>query len=340
MNVKTADWVKNWLVGFLFLLLAMIAVGGVTRLTRSGLSIVEWRPFTGIIPPLSEEAWQAQFQLYQKSPEYLQINSGFTLEDYKNIFLWEYLHRVLGRFIFFYALFPGLYFWRKKLLPGSRVTLFCGLVAAQGLVGWLMVKSGLNQAPEVSPYMLALHFFSALLVLVTVFYNWAARVQPEGRIHSITPKLWRWLCVWGGAFAIQLFYGCMTSGFKAGFSFNTYPAMGGQFFPPGGLIRSPAWINFLQNPSTIQWTHRWIGMSLLVSSLMIGYEIYKQNSLRNQTLRTALSLLLGVASVQVVLGILNILWIVPIPLAVVHQSVATLLVLSYFNLVFRFGPSL
>lgn len=326
-NVTSGQsWLKNWLIGFVALLLLMIAVGGVTRLTRSGLSIVEWRPFTGIVPPLSESQWQAQFSLYQKSPEYLQVNSAFSLADYKNIFMWEYLHRVLGRLIFFYALFPGLFFLRKKIIAGKKVFLFCSLVALQGLVGWLMVKSGLERAPEVSPFMLALHFFSALTVLVAVFYSLAGLYPPIDLAGKVSVADLRLLYAWGVALAIQIFYGCLTSGFKAGFAFNTYPLMGGSFFPPGGLLRSPAWTNFLQNPATIQWTHRWIGVTIL--ALAAGL-------VRKIGLKKHLLIFFGIILVQVCLGVLNILWVVPIPLAVIHQVVATVLILSYLNIAFR-----
>ncbi len=133
-----SKWVKPWLLGFVFLLLVMIVVGGVTRLTRSGLSIGEWPPVSGIIPPIGPKEWQEQFSLYQQSPEYQQINFKFSLEDYQNIFIWEFFQRLLGRLIFLYSLIPGLIFWKKKALSASLVLLFSGLVAAQGLVGWLI----------------------------------------------------------------------------------------------------------------------------------------------------------------------------------------------------------
>lgn len=168
-----------WLSGFLILVFMMIAVGGITRLTRSGLSIVEWRPVTGLLPPLTEDQWKIQFELYQKSPEFQIVNSHFSLKEYKSIFFWEYLHRLLGRLIFFFSLMPGAWLWRKKQIHGKTVIQLTLLVAVQGLVGWLMVKTGLNTRPSVSPFMLALHFFFALGLLTGIFSQFFQNQRPQ-----------------------------------------------------------------------------------------------------------------------------------------------------------------
>jgi cytochrome c oxidase assembly protein subunit 15 len=325
-------WTKRWLVGFVILLLAMIAVGGVTRLTRSGLSIVEWRPFTGILPPLSDQAWQDQFELYKQSPEFQQVNSQFALSDYQRIFIWEYIHRLLGRFIFLYALLPGVVLWRKRQVKGSIVTLLCVLVALQGLIGWLMVKSGLAHEPHVSPFMLALHFFSALTVLATVYYQ-LSKFRPKIVIPASAGRVMTWVHSFGILLLIQLFYGCLTSGFKAGFSFNTYPLMGGEFFPPGGLLSEPFWVNFFVNPATIQWTHRWMGIVVFLIGIVAVKSVL--GSTVKKTMKGPLFHLAGVCFVQVLLGILNVLFVVPIPLAVLHQLIASLLLMAYLNVLFR-----
>lgn len=329
---KSTIYVKYWLTSLVVLILCMIAVGGITRLTRSGLSIVEWKPVSGIIPPMTDQDWSEQFELYKKTPEFQQVNANFSVQDYKNIFMWEYLHRVLGRLIFLFALIPGLIFWRKAQFSGKRLLLMLSLIAGQGLVGWLMVKSGLNHEPHVSPFMLALHFFSALIVILTIYYDlcvfYTKLVVSEA--SSRTTMIFRTL---GTLLIIQIFYGCLTSGWKAGFVFNTYPLMGGEFFPPGGLIQEPLWINFFTNPSTVQWTHRWIGILVLLASMTLIRAIFK-NTEKNIFKAPVLNILILVG-IQILLGILNIIFIIPTYLAVIHQVMAALIVLAFYNIVFR-----
>lgn len=319
-----------WLGGFIVLVLMMISIGGITRLTRSGLSIVEWKPVSGLIPPLSESEWQYQFSLYQKTPEFTQVNSSFGVSDYKRIFIWEYLHRVLGRLIFLFVVVPGIFLWRRKLVSGRLVLSLASLVALQGLVGWLMVKSGLNTRPHVSPYMLALHFFFALSVMVYAYY-FLCRSQSEN-FETVEKKNWRWIQFLGVFLLLQIFYGCLTSGLKAGFSFNTYPLMGGSFFPTGGFVLEPGWLNIFENPATIQWIHRWLGALTLLTLVGATLSIFRSHSAR---LRGPFFHFLGITGLQVFLGILNIVLVVPIYLAVIHQLVAALLVLAYFNILFR-----
>lgn len=309
----------------------MISVGGITRLTRSGLSIVEWKPISGIIPPITEQDWQAQFELYQKSPEYQHINSHFELSDYKRIFIWEYLHRVLGRLIFLFVVIPGFILWRKKIVSGRLVLGLSSLIALQGLIGWLMVKSGLNTKPMVSPYMLALHFFSALIVLLVGFYHYLK--TKTLLLKSISKINFQLLRATGILLAIQIFYGCLVSGFKAGYGYNTYPLMNGQFFPAEGYFFQPFILNFFENTATIQWTHRWFGILVFLQIIGMIYFISKSESWA--ALKKPLLVFLGITVVQIILGILNIIYVVPVSLAATHQLVAALLVLSYFSIIFR-----
>lgn len=301
----------------------MIALGGVTRLTRSGLSITEWKPVTGMLPPLSEESWELEFSKYQESPEYKILNSHFTISDYKKIFLWEYLHRLLGRFIFLFTLIPGILLWRKKEFSGYKVSLLCSMIALQGLIGWLMVKSGLQRDPMVSPYMLSLHFFSALSVLV-IAYVFLLQSQSY-QIISRAPKAFFAL---GTLISVQIFYGCLTAGWKAGFMFNTYPMMSGHFFPESGFIKSPLWVNFFSNHATVQWTHRWLAMIVFAGILFLlilkDMKPYKKS----------LWILLFFVFLQIILGILTIVFIVPVSLGVMHQAVACLIVLSFVKIIF------
>jgi heme a synthase len=315
---------KIWLSVFVVLTLIMIAVGGTTRLTRSGLSIVEWKPVSGIIPPITEQQWQTQFELYKQSPQFSQVNSHFELSDYKKIFFWEYVHRLLGRILFLFALIPGLVLWRRKKIKGAVVVQLTLLVALQGLVGWLMVKTGLNRDPQVSPYMLALHFFSALLLLLVAYYHLKKDAAP------LTVKNWRGkqqntFIAFAVLLFLQVFYGNLTSGFKAAFAFNTFPFMGGTFLPPGGLG------SWLSDPATIQWTHRWLGfLVLLFAILFVHFAKQSGKALRGPTMH-----LFGVVLLQVALGVFNLVYAVPTWLGVLHQVNAVLVILALFNLVYR-----
>ena len=306
----------------------MISVGGITRLTKSGLSIVEWTPISGVIPPLTEQSWQEQFDLYKQTPEYTQVNSHFELSDYKQIFIWEYLHRVLGRIIFLFIVIPGFFLWRKKIISGRVVLELAVLVGIQGLIGWLMVKTGLNTRPHVSPFMLALHFSTAVCVLLV---GVAQYLKPQAKFQmDMNPKQKGLFSTFGFLLALQIFYGCLTSGLKAGVGYNTYPLMNGQFFPEDGLFFTPAWLNFFENPGTVQWTHRWLGITVTLSLLSWVARMWKSPQWKE--MQNSILFLVFVIICQVLLGILNILWIVPVPLAAFHQFVAVILVASYFRI--------
>lgn len=320
-----------WLIGFCVLVLLMISVGGITRLTRSGLSIVEWKPISGIIPPLTEQDWQNQFDLYKLSPEYNQINSHFGVSEYKNIFLWEYSHRLLGRLIFLFVVLPGFVLWRKKIVDGRLVLTLASLVALQGLIGWLMVKTGLNLRPHVSPYMLALHFFSALFVLIVALYHLCKMQKPLDT--PLTRTISKIFIIFGVLLGIQLFYGCITSGLKAGIGYNTYPLMSGKFIPADAFTLQPHWINFFENPGTVQWIHRWVGILLFISLIAIILILKKSSSWQN--LKKSFLFLIGLVFFQIILGILNIIYVVPISLAASHQLWATFIVLVYISIIFR-----
>lgn len=329
--MKNSNLKSTWLAIFCALVVLMIAVGGVTRLTKSGLSIVEWKPVSGIIPPITESDWQNQFELYKASPEYNQVNSHFGIEEYKNIFMWEYLHRVLGRLLFLFVLIPGIILWRKKVVTGQLVTLLAALIASQGLIGWLMVKSGLKQNPHVSPYMLALHFFSALIVLLVGYYHFCKeRPLIDAKLSTMQSKLLNGL---GVLLMAQVFWGCITSGMKAGFAFNTYPLMGGDFFPAGGMLLEPQWLNFFENPAAVQWTHRWLGILVFAMLVLTVINLKKSNDWIK--LKGPMIHLMGIMGIQIVLGILNILLSVPTWLAIVHQVCGSLLVMTYFGILFR-----
>lgn len=320
-----------WLVGLLLLLFLMIAIGGVTRLTKSGLSITEWRPVTGVLPPLSEGEWERQFELYRQSPEFRHDNAHFELADYKGIFWWEYLHRLLGRVIFLYALALSFVLRRRREASWAYALALPGLIAFQGLMGWLMVRTGLHQRPSVSHYMLAAHFLLALLTVSLVYLPLARMKRP---LHVRLPRADRALFAGLGVLLFtQIVYGCFTSGLKAGLYFNSFPWMGGRFLPPQAFDYEPPLRNLVENPVAVQWVHRWLGVTTGLVLAVTGVRLWR---LGDAVLRGPLVHLVSVVAVQIAVGISVLLWFVPLPLAVFHQTMAVLVWLGYCNLWFRF----
>lgn len=319
-----------WLVSLLVLLLLMISLGGVTRLTRSGLSITEGRPVTGVMPPLSERQWQYEFHLYKALPEFQQVNSHFQIDDYKKIFWWEYLHRVLGRIICFVAALLAFTFWRKKVFSGKYALLLPLTIALQELVSWLMVSTGLNHRTSVSHYMLSLHFFLAIVTILLVYFPIAKMKTPIPAMVSPTSR--KLLYGLGVLLFIQIFYGCLTSGLKAGYFNNTFPLMAGQFFPAQSFALAPIFRNFIENPVIIQWIHRWLGVTTGIYLLATSIYLLKNESF---VLARPLLHLISIVLIQVGIGVAVLVNQVPVSLGVIHQGMATLIVLGYFNIVFR-----
>lgn len=299
----------------------MIMLGGATRLTESGLSIVEWRPLAGILPPLTEIQWLLEFQKYQNSPEYQKVTYGMLMSDFKFIYWMEYAHRLFGRLIALFFLIPVMYYGFRysrvwKSLKNFTYSVI-GLFAAQGAMGWYMVKSGLVQNPAVSPYRLTAHLVLAIVLLTVVF--WRAlhlRLQrtPLEVSESTRQKL-KYL-TWGTLLCVSLtiIYGGLVAGLKAGKIYNTYPLMAGQWVPDEWLFYQPMWINFLENEATVQWVHRILAhLSLLLSAYLTAL-LYKAS-----VKRLAWGLM-GGALLQVGLGIATILHHVPVGLGTAHQG--------------------
>lgn len=323
-----------WLISLLALLFVMVLVGGTTRLTKSGLSITEWRPVTGLLPPLTEEDWKKEFTLYQKTPEFRHHNSHFEIEDYKGIFWWEYIHRVLGRVIFLFASVLSFVFWRRREWSGRRALVLPLLIAFQGVIGWLMVKTGLHQRPSVSHLMLTLHFLLALTTMSLVYHPLARLKKPIFVNLSRGGHLILWAM--GFLILLQIVYGCFTAGLKAGLYFNTFPLMGGEVTPAQVFEGDHGWLNFLENPVAVQWVHRWLGVAL---GLFLPFGALLLTRFESRDFRRPLLHLVSVIGVQIVLGIINLIWLVPISLAVAHQGMALLIWLGYCNLVFRIQAS-
>lgn len=329
-KAQNSKGVFGWLLLCVVLVVMMISVGGVTRLTRSGLSITEWKPVTGWVPPLSESDWQREFDLYKQSPEFQKVNSHFELPDYKRIFWWEFMHRVLGRVIFFVVLF-GAVRWRVWL--GRRLAFgLPSLIMIQGLMGWIMVKSGLNHRPSVSHYLLATHFFLALATLL-VLYRQIVRFKKTLNV-SLSPRARALALVLGGMIGVQVLWGCFTSGLKAGVYFSTYPLMGGEVLPDVAFSHAPIMINFFENPVMVQWVHRWLGTVTFLFTL--GAAWFFVTRVSRELLRVFLHLA-SVMTAQFLLGIATLVYAAPVNLAAAHQFMAVLVVLGYFNFVFRVG---
>ncbi len=327
-----------WLVIVAALVFAMVVVGGVTRLTRSGLSIVEWKPIMGAIPPLTEQSWLAEFAKYQLTPEYQHVNAGMSLDAFKNIFYVEWAHRLLGRLIGLVVFIPLVYFVVRKrisrqLLPKVIAILILG--GLQGVLGWYMVKSGLVDIPRVSPYRLTAHL--ALAVAIYAYLLWVVfdlrgpqrSVQiTEGQItEGQTPaSLRRMSWTVTVLVCLMILAGGFVAGTKAGFVFNTFPLMNGQFVPPGMYALQPWWSNVFENVATVQFNHRIIAYVLLLAALVF-YWMAVRTPLAAST-RRALHLFLIALLTQIAIGVSTLLLIVPVWLGALHQGGA-LVVLTF-----------
>ncbi|MDQ8726110.1 COX15/CtaA family protein [Bradyrhizobium sp. LHD-71] len=319
--------VRAWLVVVAAMIVLMILVGGATRLTESGLSIVEWKPVTGTIPPLSAEAWTDAFEAYKRIPQYQQVNRGMSLDEFKTIFWWEWSHRFLGRAIGVVFLLPFLVFLWRGGLPDRlkrRLWLIFGLGALQGAVGWWMVASGLSGRTEVSQYRLAVHLMLALSIYALIVWT-LMRMTPEREERAPASATLRWTVnVMAGVVFLQLYFGALVAGLRAGRIFNTWPDIDGVFIPSAGRLffEQPWWRNFFDNMLTVQFTHRMLAYLLLAQTLLhLGHALYVRADA--VVVRGALLIVLA-TGLQAVLGVLTLLNSVPIDLALTHQAGAVL----------------
>jgi len=300
----------------------MVVVGGITRLTQSGLSMVEWEPIMGIIPPIGEAQWMDVFNKYRQSPEYLKINAGMSLDAFKSIFYWEYGHRVLGRVIGMIYFIPLMFFLLRGMVPrvwyGRLFGLFI-LGGLQGLMGWYMVKSGLVDVPHVSQYRLTAHLGLALVIFAAMLWFAMDFLRGETRANHASP---RYLKATAGVVTIifiMMLSGGFVAGTKAGYIINTFPTMNGEWIPSGWLSVQPLWKNLFENPVMIQFVHRSIAVIVFVS-VITSFVIAM-----NQRFKTAKGLVLVVMLAQVVLGISALVMKVPVVLGAAHQAGAVAL---------------
>jgi len=317
-----------WLLICCAMIFAMVVLGGVTRLTGSGLSMVEWDPLFGVVPPLDEASWNADFDLYKQSPEYNKINIGMDLDGFRKIYWFEFSHRLLGRTIGIVFLVPFLFFLftgriARSLVPKLVVMFVLG--GLQGVLGWYMVMSGLVDNPHVSQYRLTAHLGLAVLIYAYMFHValglWSSRTPPPA--PGVPRKLYTAVTVLVGMVLITILSGGLVAGLKAGFAYNTFPLMDGRWIPDAILMQEPLWRNFLENIATVQFDHRLLA-TLTFTGVVITWLVSRRYALPGQV-RTGLHLLLAAALLQVTLGISTLLLHVPVPLAAAHQGGALVL---------------
>lgn len=312
---------RGWLYVVIAMLLAIFLVGGATRLTGSGLSITEWKPIHGVVPPLSDAEWQEEFAKYRQIPQYEQLNKGMSLSEFKTIFWWEWTHRLLARGVGFVVALPLLFFWLSGRLEPMLKPRMLGLLALgglQGAIGWWMVASGLSERVSVSQYRLATHLIMASLIFVaTVAVARGLAPQPAGSASRGTQRFAGWIVVF---VLVQLYLGALVAGLHAGLTYNTWPLMDGSLWPGDMLTIEPAWRNFFENPKTVQFLHR-LG-AYFVFAATLWHAIALSRAAPGSPHARRAWILFGLVTAQAVLGITTLLLVVPLDLALTHHGFA------------------
>jgi cytochrome c oxidase assembly protein subunit 15 len=333
--------VRAWLIVVAALIVCTLMVGGATRLTESGLSIVEWKPVTGTLPPLTDAEWTRQFDAYKTIPQYREMNRGMSLSEFKTIFWWEWGHRLLGRLIGAVFLLPFLWFlWRGFLSPELKRRLWVIFVlgGAQGAVGWWMVSSGLTERVSVSQYRLAIHFMLALVIFAAIVWTLRRLQRQPPAIAPPRVKITGRILL--ALVFLQLYFGALVAGLRAGRAFNTWPLIDGAFIPTAARLffEQPWWRNFFDSTLTVQFTHRMIAYALVV--VAVAHAVDAVRSRTSPAVVTGAVWIVAVMLAQVAIGILTLLNQVPIDLGLAHQAVAiVVLTLSLFQ-VERLGRTL
>ena len=312
----------------------MVVVGGITRLTESGLSITRWQPLSGTVPPLSDPQWQKEFEAYKATPEYQKVNRGMSLGEFKRIFFWEYLHRLLGRVIGVAFALPLFWFAWQRAIPkryGWRLTAIFALGGVQGAIGWWMVRSGLVDRPDVSHIRLAVHLLVALLIFACTV--WTAldlgrtKQNPE-KARTAMPKAGIWALA---LLALQLMFGAFVAGLDAGFAFSSWPKMGDHWFPAATPMMTPWPVNLVDNPIVVQFVHRWLAFAVAGAALILAAQAWRRG------IRRSPSVLIVILATQILLGIATLLTGVDIVVAVMHQGTAVLLLAAVLVTAHRLG---
>jgi cytochrome c oxidase assembly protein subunit 15 len=316
--------VAAWLLVCCALVFSMVVVGGVTRLTHSGLSITEWQPIVGTVPPLSAADWEDAFAKYRATPEYRQVNAGMTLPEFQRIFWWEYAHRLLGRAIGVVFLLPFLWFVvRRRLPPGYALplaTIFL-LGGVQGALGWYMVQSGLVDDPRVSQFRLTAHLGLAVMIFGAMLWTAMTLLRPPAaRRAGATLRLAQG---YAALVFVMILTGGLVAGLRAGFAYNTFPLMQGHVVPPEILMLEPAWRNFFWNMATVQFDHRALAWTLALVTPLWWWRVQRAPDTTRRA-RTGAHALFAMLAVQIALGIATLVNVVPLPLAALHQAGAVI----------------
>ena len=326
-----------WMISGCLLIFIMVIIGGITRLTDSGLSMSTWKLIGGSIPPLNLEEWIAAFDIYKATPEG-KMNSHYVLDDFKYIFFWEYLHRMIGRLLGLVFIIPFIYFLIKKKLNRKLISqslVLFAMGAMQGAIGWWMVKSGLVDKPDVSHFRLAIHLITAFLTCAFAFWVALPLIYPEKRDgDNKLLKLTSWLFI---LVVIQIIYGAFVAGLNAGIGFNSWPKMNGEWIPEAVYSLDPLWKNFLEAPYGIQFIHRIL--ALIIVSFVLLIWVKGKKIQQNHLQKKSLNLLISVVILQTVIGIFTLILVVPISLALIHQLGAFLLLMSVVFSLFTFSKS-
>lgn len=319
-----------WLALLCISIGATVTVGGATRLTNSGLSITDWKPILGAIPPLSQEDWDEAFEKYKRIPEYQLEHSHLDLQGFKRIYYWEYGHRNLGRWIGIIFLIPFfLFLWRANLSRGLQVRLWGGffLGGLQGALGWYMVSSGLVDRVDVSHFRLAAHLMLAFVIFI-FFFHLFLKILFNSSMRRPAPLFRPWVLGIWALVATQIVFGAFVAGLRAGYAYNTFPQMNGTWLPAAAWTWNPLWLNFLENPTMIQFIHRWLGIGVLILSVI--FLVLKLRALRRHHVMTAYTFYLAILGVQILLGIWTLLSGMNFYLALSHQFVGLGLVASLY----------
>lgn len=317
--------ISNWLYTVAFLVFIMIVVGGITRLTESGLSITEWKPVTGALPPLSEADWLSEFEKYQQIPEYLEISgpAGMTLADFKFIYFWEWVHRLLGRLIGVAFALPLLWFAVRRAIPsgyGWRLLALLALGGLQGAIGWWMVSSGLSERTDVSHFRLAVHLLTALFILGGLVWT-ALDLRQLARGNDRRARMTGLGMAVLAVLFVQLLFGAYTAGLNAGYVSNTWPLMNGYFIPGGINWSEGIWAALSNDPYLIHFIHRWWAW------VAVGFLILLARKVRPIDRRSSVAIHIAFGT-QILLGIATVMTGIDIHLAVLHQAVGALVVAS------------
>jgi cytochrome c oxidase assembly protein subunit 15 len=323
-NTKQNRQIATWLLVCCGLVFIMVVLGGVTRLTGSGLSMADWRPMMGWLPPIGDAEWQRVFEIYQQTPEFLKINSHMDVNDFKGIFWLEYLHRLLGRTIGVVFLVPLLVFLARGyigLREAPKYLLMFVLGGLQGVLGWYMVKSGLVDNPHVSQYRLTAHLLAAFLIYAFMFWVAMSHLFPQqqGDRHPWFGKTVMLTVL----ISVTIISGGFVAGLKAGEIYNTFPLMGSHWLPPGLLALDPFWRNLTENMTTVQFDHRLLAITTFFVTIVFWWRARGSDMPKRS--RPAVNALLHTAILQVILGITTLLLSVPTALGAAHQGVAMLL---------------